>query len=169
MESTEELGFRPCVGVMILNKDGLVWVGRRIDQNKGELQGAGNWWQMPQGGIDEGEPALDAAYRELYEETGIARAHVELLKPASQTFTYKLPDHLIGRVWGGKYKGQTQQWFALRFTGEDHHIDINARNGIKAEFDAWRWVSIDELMDLVIPFKQDVYRSVIAEFQEFAS
>ncbi len=164
----KELGYRPCVGVMVLNQAGLVWVGRRIDQNAGELQGKGDWWQMPQGGIDDGEPPLEAAFRELYEETGIKRERVEFLKEASRPLTYDLPQSLIGRIWGGQYRGQTQQWYALRFLGEDAQIDIGARDGLKAEFDAWRWVAIDDLMELVIPFKQHVYRAVIDEFREFA-
>ena len=168
MNSKKELGLRPCVGVMVLNQHGHVWVGRRVDQNRGELQGSGNWWQMPQGGIDEGEPALEAAYRELYEETGITSDQVELLGQASQSLTYYLPEELVGKIWGGKYCGQEQQWFAVRFIGEDGDVDIGSRNGIKAEFDAWKWVAMNELLDLVIPFKQHVYRAVIDEFQKFS-
>jgi putative (di)nucleoside polyphosphate hydrolase len=152
----EDLPYRPCVGVMLLNAQGHVFVGRRIDQT---VEG----WQMPQGGIDEGETPEIAVMRELKEEVGtdkavIVRAHPEWLD-------YDLPPHLIGVALHGKYRGQTQKWFALRFTGTDQDINLVTH---EPEFAAWRWVSVDELPKLIVPFKRDIYRKVIAVFRDLA-
>lgn len=156
-----KLGYRPCVGAMILNPDGQVWIGRRFDA-PGDAEGRGTWWQMPQGGVDDGEDASVAVFREVAEETGIAS--LELLREIGGPYTYDLPDDLIGKVWGGKYRGQKQRWFALRFTGEASEIDL-APSGHKPEFDAWRWAPASELLDLIVPFKREVYRAVLEDAQ----
>ena len=156
--------YRPCVGVMLINKAGLVWVGRRFDKQNDE--GKGHWWQMPQGGIDKGEDAAKAALRELAEETAVTSA--EVIAEASRWYNYDLPEHLIGKSWNGKYRGQTQKWFALRFTGEDSEINL-APPGHKQEFDQWRWARMDEVLDVIVPFKRPVYEQVIAEFRHLGA
>lgn len=153
------LGYRPCVGAMILSPEGQVFIGRRFDQ-PGDPEGAGQWWQMPQGGVDDGEDAAVAVFRELAEETGIAS--VSMITEIGGPYTYDLPDHLIGKVWGGKYRGQRQRWFALRFTGPDSEVNLTPP-GHKPEFDQWRWAAASELIDLIVPFKRDVYRAVLAD------
>ena len=159
----QELPYRPCVGVALLNRQGLVWVGRRRDKQNDE--GIGHWWQMPQGGIDEGESAAQAAMRELREETGVTSA--EVIAEAPDWLTYDLPAHLIGISWKGRYRGQKQKWFACRFVGADDEIDISGI-GHKAEFDQWRWAPITELPDLIVPFKRNVYVEVVAAFRHLA-
>lgn len=155
------LPYRPCVGIMVLNRAGQVWVGRRHDA-PGEAEGPGAWWQMPQGGIDEGEDALQAALRELYEETGIRS--VELIAESPRWYTYDLPPELAARAWGGRYRGQKQKWFALRFLGSDDEIAIARPPGQQVEFEAWRWADFAELTDLVVSFKRDVYEQVVRDF-----
>ena len=157
--NTDSLPFRPCVGIMAVNSAGLVWVGRRADM-RGDAEGRGQWWQMPQGGIDEGEEPEDAARRELREETGIRS--VEVIGRTRDWLTYNLPPELIGVAWGGRFRGQRQLWFAMRFTGDDSEIDI-APAGEKPEFEAWQWMPIDRLVGAIVPFKQEVYGRVIAE------
>lgn len=155
------LPYRPCVGLMILNRQGHIWVGRRV----GAASQDGNWWQMPQGGIDDGELPAHAALRELSEETGMRTATI--LAESRTWYPYDLPSHLVGRVWGGRFRGQMQKWFALRFTGDESEINITPDNH-DAEFDLWRWAPIEELSSLVVPFKRDVYDQVIGEFRHLA-
>lgn len=163
----EDLPYRPCVGIMVLNREGLVWAGRRIPEGNSEYDGSPALWQMPQGGIDADEDALEAAYRELYEETGIRT--VSLLASARDWINYDLPPHLIGIGLKGKYRGQTQRWFAFRFEGDESEIAINPPpGGHTAEFDAWAWKPMQELPELIVAFKRDVYRQVVAEFAHLA-
>ncbi|MCB1548288.1 MAG: RNA pyrophosphohydrolase [Hyphomicrobiaceae bacterium] len=162
--SIDDQHYRPCVGIMVLDRNGLAWMGRRYDKPNDE--GAGQWWQMPQGGIDDGESPREAAIRELYEETGITS--VEVLAESATWYRYDLPEHLIGRAWGGRYRGQRQRWFAVRFLGADAEIDLGPRDGHTVEFDAWQWVQVSDLVDLVVPFKRDVYAKVVAEFASLA-
>ncbi|SFP35885.1 RNA pyrophosphohydrolase [Sphingomonas rubra] len=146
------LPYRPCAGVMLVNRDGHVFVGQRLDTT---LEA----WQMPQGGIDPGEDALTAAVRELGEETGIAPEHVELLAAPDRDFTYDLPPELIGKVWKGKWRGQTQRWFLFRFLGQDPDVNIATKH---PEFRAWRWIDPDDLPRLIVPFKRALYQDVLA-------
>ncbi len=159
------LPYRPCAGQMVINRDGLVWVGCRADA-KNEAEGRGEWWQMPQGGIDDGEDPATAAFRELFEETGIRS--VSLIAEHPSWVHYDLPPDLIGKAWRGKYRGQKQKWFAYRFHGPDSEITILPPPGLEPEFIAWRWVPADELLDLIVPFKREVYRVVLAEFAKLA-
>jgi putative (di)nucleoside polyphosphate hydrolase len=149
--------YRRCVGIMLLNRQGHVFVGRRIDREANET------WQMPQGGVDDGEDLVAAARRELAEETGIA--HAELLAEAKDWFRYDLPPHLIGVALKGRFRGQTQKWFAMRFLGQDGDIDLNVH---EPEFDAWRWVAMDALTELIVPFKRQVYADVVKAFRHLA-
>ena len=165
MPPFEFLPYRPCAGMMVLNHAGLVFIGRRasgpehIDET--------HVWQMPQGGIDENEDPYKAALRELYEETTIRT--VEKLGEIPEWLSYDIPRNIVGEAWGGKYRGQKQKWFALRFTGTDSEIDIlNPGDGHKPEFIDWRWVEMAELPDLVVPFKRQTYERVVKEFQKFA-
>lgn len=155
--------YRPCVGVTLVNADGLVFIGHR--KGKGSLEQVAEpyLWQMPQGGIDEGERPFDAALRELYEETNVRS--VEFLAEAPLWLSYDLPPEANKR-WNGRYIGQTQRWFALRFLGPDSEIDIHAPAGgkHKPEFDSWRWERLSSLPDLVVPFKRQVYLDVVEAF-----
>ena len=160
----EDLPYRPCVGIMVLNSAGLVWAGRRTPIGNSEYDGSPQLWQMPQGGIDKGEDPLDAAYRELYEETGIKT--VTLLAEARDWINYDLPPALIGIGLRGKFRGQTQRWFAFRFDGDDSEIAINPPpGGHEPEFDAWEWKPMQQLPELIVPFKRAVYDQVVVEFQ----
>ena len=154
------LSYRPCVGIMALNASRRVWIGRRFDAPQ-EPEGPGTWWQMPQGGIDAGENAQEAALRELVEETGMRS--VTLLAESPGWYSYDLPEPLRPRAWGGRYRGQRQKWFAVRFWGPEGEIAIE-RAGHAIEFDAWRWAEASELVALVVPFKRAVYTQVLRDF-----
>jgi putative (di)nucleoside polyphosphate hydrolase len=155
-EEIAKLPYRPCVGMLLLNAEDKVFVGRRIDTAK---EGS-NIWQMPQGGIDNGETPAEAVLRELHEEIGTDKA--EIIAESSQWLHYDLPDHLVGRIWKGRYRGQKQRWFALRFLGEDRDINLATAH---PEFDAWQWAEMEKLAGLVIPFKRATYEAVVAEFK----
>jgi len=163
-KSSATLGYRPCVGIAVINPEGLVWVGRRAD-SPGEAEGHGAWWQMPQGGIDEGEDPAAAALRELREET--AMHSVKIIAETADWLRYDLPPELIGKAWGGRYRGQKQKWFAMRFLGSESEIDI-APPGQKAEFTEWRWIPMAGVVGLIVPFKREVYRQVVEAFADQA-
>lgn len=150
------LPFRPCAGVMLLNRDSKVFVGQRLDST---LEA----WQMPQGGIDPGEEPLEAAYRELWEETGVERDHVELLAAPEVELEYDLPDDLLGKVWKGKWRGQRQRWFLFRLTAGDQAINIATA---EPEFRAWRWLDPRELPHVIVPFKRELYIEILRMFAE---
>ena len=166
MPPYESLPYRACAGIMVLNDAGHVFVGRRASGV--EHIDATHVWQMPQGGIDDGEDPYKAALRELYEETNIRS--VEKLGELAGWIAYDIPRDLIGEAWGGKYRGQKQKWYALRFTGDDSEIDVATPGGgaHEPEFIAWRWVAMGELPDLVVPFKREAYERVVNEFKKFA-
>ncbi len=145
------LPYRKCAGLMLVNADGLVFVARRKDTPDA--------WQMPQGGIDSGETPHAAALRELEEEIGTNKA--EIIAESADWLRYDLPAELVGKVWKGKYRGQDQKWFLLRFTGRDEDIDINTRH---PEFDAWKWAPVDDLPAMIVPFKRSIYEALVAEF-----
>ena len=144
----KNLPLRDGVGIVVLNKDNKVFVAKRIDNPK-------NFWQMPQGGVDKGENFLSAAYRELEEETSIKS--VRLIKEIDKITTYLLPKNLLGVIWKGKYKGQKQKWFLMRFLGNDNEVNIQTK---KPEFNEWKWVDINMITDLVVDFKLEVYREL---------
>ena len=144
----KDLPLRKGVGIIVLNKENKVFVAKRIDNPK-------NFWQMPQGGVDEGEDFLKAAYRELDEETSIK--NVELIKELDGTTTYELPKHLLGIIWKGKYKGQKQKWFLMKFIGEDKEINIKTKN---PEFLDWKWIDLDQITNVVVSFKLHVYKEL---------
>ncbi|MEI5665458.1 RNA pyrophosphohydrolase [Bosea sp. CCNWLW174] len=156
-------GYRPCVGLALFNPAGLVFVGRRANRSQREHTAPGHEWQMPQGGIDAGEQPIEAAYRELREETNVSS--VSLLAEAPEWLSYDLPYEIGKEAWRGRYRGQSQKWFAFRFDGDESEIDIlNPGGGHKPEFDAWRWVPLAETTELIIPFKREVYREVVRLF-----
>ncbi|MDE2135168.1 MAG: RNA pyrophosphohydrolase [Alphaproteobacteria bacterium] len=154
--SHDDLPYRPCVGVMLFNRGGSVFVGRRIDQT---VEG----WQMPQGGIDDGETPAETALRELKEEIGTDKAVI--LREMDEWLCYDLPRHLVGVALHGRFRGQRQKWLAMRFTGRDGDIDIRTQH---PEFAAWKWLSLDDLPGLIVPFKRDTYKKVIAAFRDLA-
>ena len=164
----ETLPYRPCVGVMVLNATGLVWVGHRIPELDSEFAGTDKLWQMPQGGIDKGEDPLAAARRELFEETGIES--VSLVAEAPGWINYDLPAHLVGIALHGRYRGQTQRWFAFRFEGKESEIRVNPPpGGHKPEFDRWDWRPMADLPDLIVPFKRGVYEDVVSAFRHLTA
>ena len=150
--SAAPLPYREGVGMMLLNPAREVFVAKRIDT-------VSEAWQMPQGGIDAGETPQQAALRELREETGTDKA--DIVAQSRDWLTYDLPDHLIQKLWGGRYRGQRQKWFALRFTGQDSDINIATEH---PEFSEWQWIAMRELPDIIVPFKRDLYRAIVAEF-----
>ena len=147
-KNSSELPLRSGVGIIVLNKDNKVFAAKRIDNPK-------NFWQMPQGGVVEGEDFLQAAYRELEEETSIK--NVKLIKELDGTITYELPDRLLGIIWKGRYRGQKQKWFLMRFTGDEQEININTEN---PEFLDWKWVTLNQITELVVDFKLHVYEEL---------
>lgn len=151
----DSLPYRSCVGVVLVNRDGRIFVGRRKDTPDA--------WQMPQGGIDKGETPREAALRELLEETGTDRA--EFLGETESWLRYDLPAALVGKVWRGRYRGQEQKWIAFRFTGDDSDIDLDSAKD--DEFDAWRWSDPDEVLECIVPFKREVYAAVLETFAPF--
>jgi putative (di)nucleoside polyphosphate hydrolase len=147
-----ELPYREGVGIMLINADNMVFVAKRIDS-------ISEAWQMPQGGIDEGEEPQVAAFRELMEETGTDKA--QLLAESAHWLTYDLPDALVPKIWGGRFRGQRQKWYAMRFTGIDSDININTPH---PEFCEWKWIRMQELPDIIVPFKRSLYQALVNEF-----
>ena len=155
-EEIAKLPYRPCVGLMVLNAHGEAFVGQRTDRNY-------DAWQMPQGGVDPGEDPGTAALRELEEETGITPDLAEIIAESARWLPYELPHDLVGKLWKGKYRGQEQKWFLIRFTGTDDQINIETEH---QEFRAWRWLPVADLVENIVPFKRDVYAAVLEEFKE---
>ena len=153
MNNKKVLPLRIGVGIILLNEENKVFVGKRIDNPK-------NFWQMPQGGIDKNENFLEAAKRELEEETGVKS--VKLIKELDGWLEYELPENLLGKIWKGKYRGQKQKWFIMRFTGNDSEINVKTKN---AEFKDWKWIKADELINVVVSFKFEVYKSILKELK----
>jgi len=156
MTDPNTLPYRPCAGIMLLNREGKVFVGQRIDTTV-------EAWQMPQGGIDDGEDAETAALRELGEEIGVTPDKVALIAVAPGEFWYDLPPELVGKVWKGKWRGQRQRWFLFRFLGEDSDIDIATPH---PEFNAWRWIDPADLPNVIVPFKKALYEKILTAFAE---
>lgn len=152
----DTLPYRPCVGLVVLNRDGLIFAGQRLDN-------PGDAWQMPQGGIDEGETPLEAALRELSEETGINPGAVDVIRESGYWHPYELPRTLIRKLWGGRFRGQTQRWFAIRYLGDDDGISIDTH---EPEFRCWAWMHHEELIHKIVPFKRDTYTQVFDEFAD---
>ena len=151
----ETLPYRPCVGVMLINAAGLIFAAQRIDSTSPA-------WQMPQGGIDAGEKPREAALRELREETGISAEQVSFIAKTDGWVTYDLPPDLLGKVWGGKYRGQRQKWFLYRYLGRDDQVQIATEH---PEFSTWRWIGAEEMIASIVPFKRAVYETVVATFR----
>jgi putative (di)nucleoside polyphosphate hydrolase len=152
----DQLPYRPCVGLMVLNREGQIFAGQRLDNSRGA-------WQMPQGGIDPGETPAEAALRELGEEAGIGGAHVEILRESATWHDYDLPLALVPKLWSGRYRGQSQRWFALRYLGPDSAINIETEI---PEFRSWAWMAHEDLIHKIVPFKRDTYERVFAEFAD---
>jgi len=157
MTKIGDLPYRPCAGAMLVNTDGLVFVGQRIDNPDTDA------WQMPQGGIDDGEDAEDAALRELEEETGVSSDLVDVIARSKEELFYDLPAELRGKLWKGKWRGQRQRWFLMRFKGQDSDVNIAMKN---PEFSQWKWEQPSRLPDMIVPFKKKLYEQVVAEFSE---
>ena len=159
VEAIEKLPYRPSVGLVVLNRDGHIFAGQRLDSSM-------DAWQMPQGGIDKGETPVQAALRELTEETGIPASKVEVLRESSEWHAYDLPHHLVAKLWKGRYRGQKQRWFALQFHGTDADVRIDTH---EPEFREWAWMPEAELIRKIVPFKRDTYSRVFAEFADILS
>ena len=157
MSERNHLEYRPCVGVMLVNREGKAFVGKRIDNREGD------WWQMPQGGVDDGEDLDKAMLRELHEEVGAREEHLEIVARLPEVLYYDLPPELQGKLWRGRYRGQRQTWYLVRFAGEDHDIDIAADD--HPEFCEWRWIDPELLPELIVPFKREVYATVVDGFR----
>ncbi len=157
-EKYAHLPYRPCVGIMLVNADNQVFVAKRNDNRTSKWRDA---WQMPQGGIDKGEDAQVAAFRELEEETGVAADSVKLIAQSKDEHFYELPAELLGKLWKGKWRGQRQYWFLMRYLGEDKDINIDTEI---PEFSEWKWSKIDALADNVVPFKRIIYQNLAQEF-----
>ena len=153
-DEIEALPYRPCVGVMLVNTRGHVFVGQRLDRDT-------DAWQMPQGGVDPGEKTLDAALRELLEETGVPERLITIEGESRELIRYDLPHDIVPKIWKGRFRGQEQKWFLFRFHGSDDQINIATAH---PEFSAWRWLPKEELVARIVPFKAEVYRKVLAEF-----
>jgi len=158
MNDFSKLPYRPCAGIMLANRKGEVFAGQRLDAAQSKYPDA---WQMPQGGIDKGEKAEAAAIRELWEETGVTREYVEIIARSKEEHFYDLPEELLGKIWKGKYRGQRQSWFLMRFTGNDENIDIDTQH---PEFTSWKWADPADLPEMIVPFKKDLYRAILKEF-----
>ena len=154
MSKLNKLPYRQGVGIMLANKEKKIFVGKRIDNRAA--------WQMPQGGVDQDENIVDAAKRELKEETGVSS--IKIIKKSDKIYTYDLPDYLLGKIWKGRFKGQKQTWFLAQFLGTDDEINLDQKN---AEFKEWKWVGINELPDLIVPFKKNLYQELVKEFESF--
>ena len=154
---SSKLPYRSNVGIMMVNKTGYIFVGQRLDNNQ-------NAWQMPQGGIDAGEDPETAAYRELLEETGVNQQNVRFLASSSRWLSYDLPEDLIPTLWNGKFRGQKQKWFLFKFLGKDGDINIATEH---PEFSKWKWISKENLLEEIVPFKKSVYENVLKEFKTF--
>lgn len=155
-EEIAKLPYRPCAGVMLLNADGRVFVGQRMDRHS-------DAWQMPQGGVEKDEDAGEAALRELEEETGVSRDLVTVVAETADWVPYDLPQDLVPQLWKGRFRGQKQKWFLMRFHGEDAQVNIVTEH---QEFSAWKWLPVYELLDSIVPFKRAVYEVVLSEFKE---
>jgi putative (di)nucleoside polyphosphate hydrolase len=158
--SPGRLPYRLGVGGVVFNADGLVWIGRRVTEPGQNVE---HYWQMPQGGIDAGEDPAEAVVREIAEETGTDK--VKIVDETGDWLVYDLPGHLVGVAWGGKYRGQRQKWYALRFTGADGDFDLAGH--AKPEFSDWRWIELERLPALIVPFKQGLYHQVVAAFADW--
>ncbi|MEJ6402836.1 RNA pyrophosphohydrolase [Yoonia sp. 2307UL14-13] len=155
-EEIEQLPYRPCVGVMLANTRGHVFVGQRIDRNQ-------DAWQMPQGGVDPGEKTLDAALRELVEETGVTPNLVTIEAETEELIRYDIPHELVPNIWKGRYRGQEQKWFLMRFHGSDDQINLQTEH---PEFSQWKWLPKEALVDAIVPFKREVYQQVVTAFSD---